>query len=75
MTFTQNQNKMLYNKVFFDTNSMVLLMFSRIHRTNPKFNNTNQVVKYDTKDNAVNYFEIFKVGSFSFLKLKLWTVR
>ena len=66
MIFTQYRDKMLYNKAVFGTNLMVLLMFSRIHRANSKFNKTNQVVKYDTKDNAINYFEIFKGGKHIF---------
>ena len=33
-----------YNRVFFDVNFMVLLMFSRIHGTHLKFSNENKVI-------------------------------
>ena len=39
--FTHYQNKTLYNGVFFSTHFMILLIFSDIHRTHPKFNNEN----------------------------------
>ena len=42
-------------------------MFSRIDRTHPNVNNANYVVKYDTKHNVINYFEIFKTVIYSFI--------
>ena len=42
MNVTHFQNKMLYNRVFFGTNFMVLLMSSLIQRTRPKLNTCNE---------------------------------
>ena len=51
---------------------MVLLMFSRKHRTHPKFNND---MVYDTKQNAINYFAIFKDDRYSFIHFKRTRIR
>ena len=56
MIVTHYQNKTLYNKVFFGINVLVMSMFPRIQRTNPKLNNDNKVVQYDTKYTAIKYF-------------------
>ena len=59
------QNKTLYNKVLFDTYLMALVMFSRIHRTNPMFNNKNKVDWYDTKHTVISYFAIYQSVRYS----------
>ena len=43
---THNQNKTLYNRVFFGTHFMVLLMFSRIHRARPMFTKLMKIRKF-----------------------------
>ena len=48
---THYQNKTLYNRVLSGTIFMVLLMLSCIQRTIKS-----QVIQYDTKHNAINYF-------------------
>ena len=47
-----------------------LFMLSRIHRTHPKINNENKLVKYDTKHYTITYFAIFQVVRYSIIHYK-----
>ena len=80
MIVAHNQNKTLFNKVFFVANFMNLLKkISCIYRTHPKFNNVNYldlyvvnyVVLYGTKDTAINYFVICKAVRYSFIHFNI----
>ena len=70
MIVTHYRNKTLYNKVFFGTFFMHMIIISRIHRIHPHFNKC-QIASYDIKYSAVNYFAILHTVRYRINKLFL----